>query len=160
MKIVDANVLIYAVNLDTAHHDASRRWLDAALSGADRVGFAWVVLLAFVRLTTRTGLFPTPLPVSDATSQVEDWLSSPSAVVVEPTPRHAAVLSDLLGEVGTGGNLVTDAHLAALAREHRADIVTYDRDFTRYPGVRSATPDTLLMPGPRRGRPRGSSAPS
>ncbi len=61
MKIVDANVLLYAVNTASDHHEASRRWLDGALSGADAVGLAWVPLLAFVRLVTRHGLFPSPL---------------------------------------------------------------------------------------------------
>ena len=144
MRIVDANVLLYAVNSASEHHVASRRWLDGALSGADIVGLAWVPLLAFARLTTKHGLFPTPLAQEDAMAQIRDWCSAPSAVLVHPTARHADVLSDLLSRVGTGGNLVNDAHLAALAVEHRASVVTYDSDFGRFDGMRWHTPESLL----------------
>ena len=140
MKLVDANVLLYAVNSDSAPHEASRRWLDASLSGGATVGFAWVVLLAFVRLATRPGLFPRPLSVEDATAVVTDWLAQPAALVVSPTARHPFLLRDLLARAGVGGNLVNDAHLAALALEHRAEVVTYDTDFARFPGVRFSRP--------------------
>ncbi len=144
MKIVDANVLLYAVNSASEHHDASRRWLDGALSGADIVGLAWVPLLAFVRLTTKHGLFPSPLSAQEAMSRVHDWCGAPSATLVHPTARHAGVLSELVSSVGAGGNLVNDAHLAALAVEHRASVVTYDSDFGRFDGLRWDTPESLL----------------
>jgi uncharacterized protein len=114
------------------------------LSGADTVGLAWVPLLAFIRLTTKQGLFPTPLAPADAMQQVADWCTAPGSVVVAPTPRHADVFSGLLSRVGTGGNLVNDAHLAALAVEHRAGIVSYDNDFSRFDGVSWDTPEALL----------------
>jgi toxin-antitoxin system PIN domain toxin len=144
VRIVDANVLLYAVNSSAEHHDASRRWLDGALSGADVVGLAWVPLLAFARLTTKHGLFPSPLTPEDAMAQVRDWCSAPSAVMVNPTARHADVLSKLVLGIGSGGNLVNDAHLAALAIEHRARIVTYDNDFGRFDGVSWDVPEALL----------------
>lgn len=122
MKVVDANVLLYAVNSASEHHEPRRRWLDTALSGGDTVGLAWVPLLAFVRLTTKEGLFPSPLRLSEAMGQVADWLSAPGAVMVNPTPRHVDVLAGLLRSVGAGGNLVNDGHLAALAVEHRGTI--------------------------------------
>jgi toxin-antitoxin system PIN domain toxin len=144
VRIVDANVLLYAVNSSAEHHDASRRWLDGALSGADVVGLAWVPLLAFARLTTKHGLFPSPLTPEDAMAQVRDWCSAPSAVMVNPTARHADVLSNLVLGIGSGGNLINDAHLAALAIEHRARIVTYDNDFGRFDGVSWDVPEALL----------------
>jgi len=144
MKIVDANVLLYAVNSASDRHEPARRWLDGALSGADTVGLAWVPLLAFVRLSTKVGLFPAPLPVTEALARVTEWCSAPGAVVVAPTPRHSDVLSQLLGPLGAGGNLVSDAHLAALAVEHRGTVVSYDSDFGRFAGVRWSTPDALL----------------
>jgi toxin-antitoxin system PIN domain toxin len=144
MKIVDANVLLYAVNSAAEHHDASRRWLDEALSGADTVGLSWVPMLAFIRLTTKVGLFPAPLRTGDAMRQDDDWCAAPGAIVIGPTARHPEILSSLLSSVGTGGNLVNDAHLAALALEHRAGIVSYDTDFGRFSGVRWDTPDALL----------------
>lgn len=135
MKLVDANILLYAVNEDAPHHQDSREWLDDALSGAATVGFSWIALLAFVRLSTKVGLFPTPLAVEEALDRVDAWLAQPAALVVEPTARHASLLAELLGTVGVGGNLVNDAHLAALAIEHRGDVVSYDNDFSRFPAV-------------------------
>jgi uncharacterized protein len=135
VKLVDANVLLYAVNEDARHHERSRRWLDDALSGAETVAFAWVALLAFLRLVTREDLFPRPLTWEEASDRVESWLGAPPAVVVEPTTDHAGVLRRLLEPFGTGGNLVNDAHLAALAIEHRCTIVSFDHDFGRFDGV-------------------------
>lgn len=140
MKLVDANVLLYAVNRSSAQHERARTWLDDALSGGASVGFAWVALLAFLRIGTRPGLFPRPLSATEASGVVQDWLAQPAAQVLSPTARHPFVLADLLAHVGVGGNLVNDAHLAALAIEHRAEIVTYDTDFARFPGVRWVMP--------------------
>lgn len=135
MKLVDANVLIYAVNEDAVHHRAARPWLDGALSGEATVAFTWIAVLAFVRLATKVGLFPQPLSTKGAMDRVDAWLETPAAVVVEPTARHAGLVRGLLLEVGTGGNLVNDAHLAALSIEHRCQIVSYDNDFSRFDGV-------------------------
>jgi uncharacterized protein len=144
MKIVDANVLLYAVNSASDHHGASRRWLDEALSGADAIGLAWVPLLAFVRLTTKIGLFPAPMRPDEAMRQITDWCTAPGAVLIGPTARHADIVSELLTQIGAGGNLVNDAHLAALAIEHRGGIVSYDSDFGRFDGVRWDTPEALV----------------
>lgn len=135
MKLVDANLLLYAVNSSDPRHDEARDWLDGALGGRETVAFAWVVLLAFVRLSTKVGLFPSPLPVTDAVAQVRAWTAQPPSVPVNPSSRHLDLLTGLLSETGSGGNLVTDAHLAALAVEHDATVVTYDGDFARFRGV-------------------------
>ena len=135
MQIVDANVLLYAANRDADDHGPARRWLDAALSSSEAIGFPWAVLLAFLRISTSPAASSVPLTVDEATETLEGWLGAPPALVVEPTPRHLAVLHGLLAAVGTGGNLVTDAHLAALAIEHRAQIVSFDHDFARFPGL-------------------------
>ncbi|HVV35894.1 MAG TPA: TA system VapC family ribonuclease toxin [Acidimicrobiales bacterium] len=135
MKLVDANVLLYALDRDAHHHSTARRWLDSALSGEETVAFAWVALLAFVRLATRADLFPNPLTVDAAFDRVDAWLSADAAVVLQPTPEHGRVLRQLLTRVGAGGNLVNDGHLAALAVEHRATVVSYDGDFARFDGV-------------------------
>jgi toxin-antitoxin system PIN domain toxin len=140
VNLVDANVLLYAVNTDARHHERSIRWLDGALSGADTVAFAWVALLAFVRLATRVDLFPSPLDIDDAMDRIDAWLGASAAVVLEPTVDHARVVRDLLQGVGAGGNLVNDAHLAALAIEHRCGIVSFDHDFGRFAGVRWQPP--------------------
>lgn len=140
MRIVDANVLLYAVNASAPRHDRARRWLDGALAGREPVGFAWTVLLAFVRLATHPAVFERPLTPAEATGVVRAWLAQPAVVVVEPTPRHADLLAGLLAEAGTAANLVNDAHLAALALEHDAVVVTFDADFGRFAGLRREAP--------------------
>jgi len=143
VNLVDANVLLYAVNVDARHHDRSRRWLDEALSGRETVAFCWVALLAFVRLSTKAGLFPSPLSVHQAMDRVDAWLDASPAVLVEPTIEHSTVLRRLLATVGVGGNLVNDAHVAALAIEHRCEVISFDNDFGRFPGVRWRPPSRL-----------------
>jgi uncharacterized protein len=140
VKLVDANVLLYAVNENAEQHRAARSWLDLALTGREPVGFAWLVLLAFLRLATRPGLFARPLTLDEAARVVELWLERRAAVVVHPTQRHLSLLSGLLASVGTAANLVNDAHLAALAIEHGAEIVSFDRDFERFGGIRRLEP--------------------
>lgn len=135
MKLVDTNVLLYAVNADAPQHPAARAWLLSALVDPRGLGLAWQTLLGFVRLTTRRGIMPSPLPVDDALGVMNRWLAAPAARVVHPTEQHAAIVGRLLLGAGTGGNLVGDAHLAALAVEHGATVVSFDRDFTRFAGV-------------------------
>lgn len=148
MLIPDANVLLYAVNADAERHSEAKAWLDGVLSRQEVVGFTWVVLLAFVRIGTRPGIFERPLGMDEAMDVAESWLAQPSAVAVEPTARHISVFRGLLDEVGSAGNLVTDAHIAALAVEHAAEVVTYDSDFDRFPGVRWRQPTaTSARPG-------------
>jgi uncharacterized protein len=139
VKIVDANVLVYAVNAQSVHHRVAHGWLTESLRGGDVVGLPWVSLLAFLRLTTSSRIFPKPLETGQAIDVIDAWLGSPAAVVPEPTTRHTSILRGLLGESGSGGNLTTDAHLAALCIEHGADVVTFDRDFQRF-GVKIVVP--------------------
>lgn len=140
MNLVDANVLLYAVNEADPKHRQTREWLDEALGGRQPVGFSWNVLLAFVRLSTKVGLFPRPLTVDAALARVRAWIDQPPSVILEPTPRHFDLLGSLLGDVGSGANLVSDAHLAALALEHNGRVVSYDNDFGRFRGVRWQPP--------------------
>jgi hypothetical protein len=133
-------VLLYAVNEDAPQHHEARQWLDGALGGEATVGFSWVALLAFLRLVTRAGLFPKPLPVTEALDVVRAWLAQPPAVVLEAGPRHVEILTSLLAPLGGGGNLTNDAHLAALAVEHRGVVISYDSDYGRFAGVRWSTP--------------------
>lgn len=142
MRIIDANVLLYAVNERSPHHVAAKAWLDGALSGRETVAFAWVVLLAFIRLATHPRVFPNPLPPADAISIVKAWLAQPTAVVIAAGDRHPDVLEALLAELGAGGNLVNDAHLAALALEHDGEVVSFDSDFARFAEVRWSAPGT------------------
>ncbi len=140
MKLLDANLLLYAVNEDAPQHAAARRWLEEQLSGSEPIAFTWSVLLAFLRLSTRAVVFPTPLSPEDAFALVQSWLEQPCATVIDPTERHLAVLRELMLPFGAAGNLTSDAHLAALALEHGAELCSCDTDFARFPGLRWTNP--------------------
>ena len=140
MIVIDVNILIYAVNEDAPLHGKAKAWIEDTLSGTEIVGFPWTVILAFLRLTTRQGLFRSPLPVEMAFAVIEDWLGQPPSTLLEPGPRHFRLLRDLLESAGTGGNLTSDAHLAALALEGGACLSTTDGDFARFPRLRWRNP--------------------
>jgi toxin-antitoxin system PIN domain toxin len=138
--ILDANVLIYAVNQDAPLHKRARSWLETTLLGTETIGIPWTVILAFVRLTTRPGLFRNPMPLDVSFDLIDSWLENPSVIIVEPGPRHRTILKGLLSAAGTAGNLTSDAHLAALALEQRAEICSLDQDFLRFPGLKWRNP--------------------
>lgn len=140
MILVDANLLIYAVDSDAPHHALARRWLEDTLSGGDHVGLAWVVILAFLRITTRDGILVRPLDPNDALSYVDSWLELPCVEAVGPGPNHWPVMRNLLKAAGTLGNLTSDAHLAALAIEQGAALYSADHDFARFPGLAHVNP--------------------
>ncbi len=140
MKLVDANVLIYAVISDSLHHEQARRWFEEALSGTDRVGLGWNVVLAFLRITTRPGIMERPLPADDAVAYVDSWLRHPSVELVVPGVSHWTILRTLIAATGTAGNLTSDAHLAALAFEGGWTLVSTDNDFRRFTGLRVVNP--------------------
>lgn len=140
MILVDANVLIYAIDSDSPRHEAARRWVEEAFSGTDPIGLPWVVLLAFLRLVTREAIVRRPLEPERAYAFVDEWLALPLVRAVAPGPGHWAIMRSLLGPLGTAGNLTTDAHIAALALENRARLCTADNDFRRFPGLRVVNP--------------------
>ncbi len=140
MIVVDVNLLLYAVNQDSPNHGKAKAWLESAVSGTETVGLPWIVLLAFLRLTTRTGLFQKPLTVDAAFDLVDAWLLQPSVTVPEPTARHMQTMRDLISPLGTGGNLTVDAYLAALAIEHGAELCSTDSDFGRFRRLRWRNP--------------------
>jgi uncharacterized protein len=138
--LVDVNLLVYAQVATTSQHARARRWLDAQLSGASRVGMPWSSLLGFLRLTTNPRIFERPSTMPDARAQVRDWLGCPTVWIPEPTDRHYDVLESLLDFPGVRGNLVQDAHLAALALEHGLTVCSADTDFARFPSLRWENP--------------------
>lgn len=144
MKLLDLNLLLYAADETTAHHRVARPWLEQQLSGSETIALPWAVLLGFIRLTTKRQLMADPFSVDEAIGLVEEWLSRPNTVVVHPTDRHAAILRELLAPLGAGGNLTTDAHLAALAIEHGAELCSADADFARFPRLRWVNPLTAV----------------
>ena len=133
---------MYAVDQTAPEHRSAVRWWNATLSGSETVGLAWTVLLGFVRLTTNARAVRSPLAPETALDYVDRWLAHPVTTIVDPTGRHARVLRDLLSTTGTAGNLVADAHLAALAIEHGAVLCSADRDFGRFNGLDWTNPLT------------------
>lgn len=142
MILVDANLLIYATDKSSVHHDAAFRWLKDQLEKTSRVGLPWASLLAFLRLTTNARVFSRPLKLQDAWGQVEAWLASSNVWIPSPAENHRAILSRMLEAAGGGGNLIPDAHLAALSVEHGLTLCSTDGDFARFPGLRWANPLT------------------
>ena len=140
MRLLDANLLLYAIDEGSPRHVAVRPWIEAQLSGQDTIALSWSVLLAVLRLSTSARVFERPLSLARAFDVVSAWLAQPCVVLVHPGDRHAAVMRELLGPLGTAGNLVTDAHLAALAIEHGAEFCSCDPDFARFPGLRWSDP--------------------
>ena len=140
MILVDANLLIYAIDSDAPQHVRARPWLERVLSGADPVGLPWIVILAFIRITTRDGIMRRPLPLDAALAYVQSWLQQPCVEVVEPGEHHWPILCRLLEATGAAGNLTSDAHIAALALERGAAVCSTDHDFARFPGILHVNP--------------------
>lgn len=140
MKLVDLNLLLYAVNRDSPHHARAKAWLERTLSDEEPAAMPWVVLLGFLRLATSAQVFPQPLAPDRAVAVVDGWLARPPVVVLAPGDEHWRILRDLLTQSGTAGNLTTDAHLAALAIEHGAELCSTDSDFARFGQLRWINP--------------------
>ena len=140
MILVDANILLYAEDQLSPHHDKARTWWDATLSGAFPVCLCWTVLGAFIRIGTNPRVFEHPLSIDQAMTRVQSWLDQPCTRIVNPTERHWTVLQKMLRQGQAVANLVTDAHLAALSVEHGCELISTDSDFSRFPGIRWRNP--------------------
>lgn len=138
MTIPDLNVLLYAVDRSSAKHEEAKSFLERLLNdGRERAGLPWAVHLGFLRLTTSPKVFARPLSIAEACAWLDGFRAHPAVTAVDPGPAHAGILRHLLLASGTGGNLTTDAHIAALALERDATVATGDRDFARFPGLKT-----------------------
>lgn len=140
MILVDANILLYAEDSLNPRHQQARSWWDEQLSGTETVCLSWVVLSAFIRIGTNTRVFEYPLSLSQALARVQSWLEQPCTRVVQPTERHWSIFQQMLTSSQAVGNLVTDAHLAALAVEHGCELISTDSDFARFPKLKWKNP--------------------
>ena len=140
MKVLDLNLLIYAVNQDSPLHEKAKAWLEEVLSDEETVAFPWPVILGFLRIMTNPRIFPQPLAASQALDIMDDWLTQPCAQTLSAGESHWIILTDLLEETGTAGNRTTDAHLAALAIEQGAELCSTDSDFARFTTIRWNNP--------------------
>jgi toxin-antitoxin system PIN domain toxin len=136
----DINLLVYAYNSSSPRHAKAREWWQARLSRRGQVGLAWVVALGYLRLMTSRAVLVDPLTPSEALGHVRSWMERPQVQIVQPGPRHLDLLEALTTEAGAAGTLTTDAHLAALAIEHQAELHSNDADFSRFSGLRWLDP--------------------
>ena len=130
--LVDANILLYAVDEESPFHDAARDWLEDVLNGTRRVGIPWASLTAFVRIATHPRALRDPIAPGEAWATVEDWLDAPATWVPTPGRGHREILGRLVRDLDLRGNLVADAVLAALCIEHGLTMVSADSDFARF----------------------------
>ena len=140
MILPDVNVLVHAYNAESPLHEAARTWWERTLSEPAPVGLAWSVALGYIRIATHPRILGNPLPADVACAHVEAWLAQPQVILLHPGGKHASILFGLLRQLGTAGNLTSDAHLAALSIEHQAEIASTDADFSRFPGLRWQNP--------------------
>jgi uncharacterized protein len=140
--LIDANILIYAHLPIFTQHQSAHEWLDGRLSDAAPVGLPWASLLGFLRVVTNPRTFARAVPIARARDQVSAWIDCEPVWIPQPTERHAEVLGNLLALPGVHGNLVPDAHLAALAIEHGLTLCSTDGDFARFSGLRWLNPLT------------------
>ena len=140
MILVDANILLYAEDSVSLRHREARAWWDHQLSGTDPVCLCWAVVSAFIRISTNPRAFERPLSLERSLARVRSWLDQPCVRIVQPTERHWAVFQRMLQDGQAIANLVTDAHLAALAVEHGCELASTDADFARFPALKWKNP--------------------
>jgi toxin-antitoxin system PIN domain toxin len=140
MIVPDVNILIHAYDTTFASHEIAKAWWRDTLRISRPVGIPWVTSIGFIRLVTNRSVFKQPMTVNEAVSIVRSWLRQPRVQILIPGEGHGDILFGLLEELGTGGNLTSDAHLAALAIEYQAEIASADNDFARFPGLRWFNP--------------------
>lgn len=142
MILPDINLLLYAHHPRAPQHPQALAWWNGCLQGSEGIALAWAVIQGFVRITTHPRIFQNPLPVAGALERVEEWLTLPHVHLIHPAQTHFHRWSELLNQIGTAGNLTTDAHLAALAIERGLILHTTDADFARFPGLKWKNPIT------------------
>jgi hypothetical protein len=140
MNLVDANLLLYAEDSLSEHHGAARDWWDGQLSSAEPLALCWPVLTAFIRIGTNARLHQRPLSLKEAMAEVQSWLDQPCVRLVTPTDQHWAIFQQMLRVSHATANLVSDAHLAALAVEHNCVLHSTDMDFARFRGLKWTNP--------------------
>jgi toxin-antitoxin system PIN domain toxin len=138
--VPDINLLVFAYNQAAAQHAAARGWWERLMMGREQVGIPWAVVMGFVRLVTHPAVLEQPLAPTAAIARVRQWFARDHVRILDPGPRHLAIVERLFEGTGVGGNLTTDTHLAALAIEHQCELHSGDADFGRFPGLRWHNP--------------------
>lgn len=142
MIIPDANLLLYAFDSTSPFHERARDWWEACLSGREIVGLCPMVVFAFVRIGTHRRAYEHPMSIEVATDHVEAWLARKVCRFIPMESIDVEMILSLLKQAGTGGDLTTDAQIAAIALRTGATIHSADTDFLRFPGVKVLNPLT------------------
>jgi len=141
MVAVDTNVLVYAEITSSEHHQTARARLRELAEGATPWALPWPCVYEFLRVVTHPRVYHPPVPAAVARADIAAMLASPSLVLLSETDRHSEVLDAVLSESEVTGNLVHDAHIVALCREHGvSEILTADGDFRRFSGIKVTNP--------------------
>lgn len=140
MILLDANILLYAYVTAYRQHEPARRWLERALARGEQLRLCWPTILAFIRISTNPRLLNSPFSLAEAIHHIDALLAQPSVAILVPTDRHWSLFRYMLLQGAASGDLSSDAHVAALAVEHDATVATADRDFARFPRVRTLNP--------------------
>lgn len=140
MILVDVNLLLYAADELSEFHIAARKWLETQLSNSEPVGFSWPVLNGFIRISTNVRLHPRVMPLNQAVERVQSWLDQPCVRILQPTEEHWKIFQQMLIAGRATANLVSDAHLAALAIEYNCILCSTDSDFARFRGLKWKNP--------------------
>jgi len=135
LVLIDANLLLYAYDSTSRLHEPARERLEVVFSGRELVRLPWVVVLAFLRITTHARVLERPLAHREARAIVGSWLEQPNVDFLGPGERHWDILGSVISEADAHGKLVVDAHIAALALEYGGTVYTNDRDFKCSDGV-------------------------
>ena len=143
MTLIDANVLLYAHNLESPHYESVSSWLRELSKTRETIGLPWITVWAFLRISTNPKIWPVAKSIDEAWQVVHHWLAQPGVVSVHPGPRHAEILEKLMLDERVSGAMVTDAVLAALAIEYGAVLASTDRAFRRFPNLRLVNPTAV-----------------
>ncbi len=143
MRAVDTNVLVHAEIVNSPFHLTARQLLVVLAEGPAPWAIPWPCVYEFLRVVTHPKVYHPPMPAAAALADLRRILASPSLILLSETVRHAEVMAAVVEASGATGNLVHDAHIAALCLEHGvSELVTGDRDFSRFPQVRTFNPFT------------------
>ena len=140
MIVPDVNMLVYAHNSASPKHNDALRWWERLLNGTESIGLPWVVSAGFVRVVSNPKVLSPPLARKTAVDYVASWLAQSHVIPLNPGTGHLSLFRQNVAVSGGGPNLVTDAHIAAVAMEYDAEVHSADGDFEKFPSVRLVNP--------------------
>lgn len=133
---LDVNVLLYASDRSSQRHQKARRFLDACAAGPEILCLAWPTLMSYLRIATHPRIFAAPLSPDEALANISALLALPHTRPVAELDGFIEAYRHVTGEVPVRGNLVPDAHIAAILLQHGVrTLYSHDRDFKKFPSL-------------------------